>query len=164
MTKSKLLLAVLCLLAGFVAGWAVRAGRDTIHKSPRAEAAPKTPEPAAPASFPPLDRSPPDRPPEFYGVVERLDTSIGGGRFHGRVDMRCVTPSDGRPLPTDPYQRDGQQLWLAIDRVVFTLRSEDLRVGAMISVWHKGGGQMRSKPPGYIPDYIHVEKVSNPER
>ena len=150
-------LALLCTLVGFAVGWLTRPVAD-------APAPPTGPAQAdVPAAGPPRDsivdgpkRLPPDRPPEFVGVVESVRPEVIGGRVTARLYIRCQAPPADWPQPTDSYQRDGNRLWVSLHDAEIDQRG-GLAPGSVARVWHRRDGVMFSNPPGYNGQYVQTE-------
>ena len=158
------IVATACLLVGFAAGWATRrkVGADELVSRREAED-PRTP--AEHALGPPRDvlvdgpkHHPPDRPPEFVGVIESVQPEVIGGRVTARLYIRCETPPAHWPQPTDQYQRDGNRLWVSLHGAEIDQKG-GLAPGSVARVWHDRKGQMRSEPPGYIGLYVQTESA-----
>ena len=140
---------------GAAAGWYTHAARS--HSPPAAGAV----EPAAgavePAAMPQAGKARPDRRPEYFGVVERVEVStFSAGKVVTKFLIRGQRPPAGMPEPTSPlfvFGGQADRLWVNIVDTQVERHGGPIGVGDLLSVWNQG--EMITTYPGQVyPEYV----------
>jgi hypothetical protein len=104
----------------------------------------------------------PERPPEFFGVVERVEKrSIANSAEFEAVLIKGHPPLVGMPKPSSPLIQDGKpdHLWLNLtDITTVERRSGPIVVGQYVWVWH-AGEYFLTDPAQIYPEFVISESV-----
>jgi len=137
---------------GVAAGWYARAAR--LQSPPVAGGAESTATPQA-------VKARPDRRPDYFGVVERVEVdTFPAGRVVTKFLIRGQRPPAGMPEPTSTlfvFGGQADRLWVNIVDTPVERHGGPIGVGELLSVWHRG--EMIETDPGQVyPEYV----VSDP--
>jgi hypothetical protein len=104
---------------------------------------------------------PPERPPELFGIVERVEKrTIGNSKEFEAVLVKGHPPLIGRLKPSSPLFIDGQPqlLWLNTPLTTVERRNGPIAVGQYVLAWYNG--EVFATDPGQVyPEYIISEGV-----
>jgi len=104
----------------------------------------------------------PERPPEFFGVIEKVERrSIGNSADFDAVLMKGHPPLPGFPKPSFPLGTIGyrDRLWLNLPNTTVEKRSGPFAVGQYVWVWHGTDIFFNTDPEQIYPEYVLTETV-----
>ena len=123
----------------------------------------KRPDPVEVKRADPVASKKPERPPEFFGVIEKVERrSIGNSADFDAVLLKGHPPLAGFPKPSFPPGAIGyrDRLWLNLPNTTVEQRSGPLAVGQYVWVWHGTNKFFKTEPEQIYPEYVLTETVS----
>jgi hypothetical protein len=115
-----------------------------------------------PAAKPGPAKKQPERPPELFGIVERIEkrTILPDCKEFEAILIKGHPPLNGKLKPSSPLYSNGEPdlMWLNMPHTTVERRNGPIVVGQYVWVWYDG--KIFKTDPGQIyPEYVISEAV-----